>query len=471
MNFIHSIKFRFTLWYLVVLSILLVFLSSGVYFYLSRTLHDDLDGSLKVRATQLGNIRTILGTIGEGNFQEELGEVVLFYFYHQDRLMKVSPRDVDLDLGTELIDQAISGENLYTTVQTEDGHDLRLYAVPFSPQGPIIIPGGGPGMPGHRVNTESAALVVGRSTEDIDDALNGLLRTLLIAVPITLAVAGAGGVFLARRALKPVDQIAQTALEIEGTDLSRRIKVDTKDELGRLSSTLNQMIERLEKAFKRQQQFTGDASHELRTPLAIIEAESTLALEKERSAEEYKQSLETVTQEAEHMSNIIDQLLALARADAGKEQLTFEEIQLDELLRDVASDADVLCREKGLEFGTMEALTVRGDNSRLRQLFLNLLNNSIRYTSGEGTISISLRKEENQAIASFTDTGIGIPEEDIPLVFERFYRVDKARSHADGGSGLGLAICKHIAEAHGGSVEVESRQGEGSTFSVRLPIA
>lgn len=473
MNFLHSIKFRFTLWYLVVLGIVLILLSAGVYLYLSEKLYDDLDSSLRVRTNQLQDIRGVIESIGGGSFEEELGEVVFFYYPTNDQLRIISPRDVENPIGITNIEQALNGKDQFITVQTEELGQLRFHIAPFQPEGPVTMPGRPGGMAMQRINIESAAIAIGRSTQHIDDALDGLTTTLIIAVPLTLIVAGAGGVFLARRALKPVDRIAETALEIEETDLSQRIKVDTKDELGRLASTLNQMIARLEKAFKRQQEFTGDASHELRTPLAIIEAESTLALEKERSAEEYRQALETVTQEAENMSNIIDQLLTLARADAGKEQLTFEEIQLDELLRDVASDADILCREKGLEFefGTMENVIVRGDSSRLRQLFLNLLNNSIRYTQGEGTISISLAKEGNQAIASFTDTGIGIPKENIPHVFERFYRVDKARSRADGGSGLGLAICKQIAEFHGGHIRVESQVGKGTTFSVNLPIA
>jgi len=321
-------------------------------------------------------------------------------------------------------------------------------------------------------DVESAALIVGRSTGEIDEALADLERTLLIAIPLTLVVAGAGGVFLAGRALKPVDQIARTALEIEGRDLSQRIPVTTKDELGRLASTLNQMIERLEKAFKRQQQFTGDASHELRTPLAVIEAESTLALGKQRSADEYRQSLETVSQEAKHMSGIIDRLLTLARADSGSERLMFEEVDLRGLLTDLRSEVDVLVRDKGLELqlNRVDSVTVMGDRGRLRQLLLNLLDNAIRYTSAGGTISLSAGTEDQMAVIAISDTGIGIPEDALPSIFERFYRVDKARSRADGGSGLGLAICKHIAEDHGGRMEVESRVDKGSTFRVLLPL-
>jgi signal transduction histidine kinase len=232
------------------------------------------------------------------------------------------------------------------------------------------------------------------------------------------------------------------------------------------------MIERLEKAFKRQQRFTSDASHELRTPLAVIQAESTLALNKERTANEYKQSLEIVSNESMLMAKVVDQLLTLARADSGKEQLSFEEIDLSELLAGVAAHAEILCRDKGLEFHSdrMETILVSGDRAKLRELFLNLLDNAIRYSPDGGKLSLTLRRAEEMAVISIADTGIGISEEDISHIFERFYRVDKARSRVENGVGLGLAICKYIAEIHGGRIEVISRLGEGSTFSVWLPI-
>lgn len=298
------------------------------------------------------------------------------------------------------------------------------------------------------------------------------MHTLIIAIPLALALAAGGGVFLARRALKPVDDIAQTAQEIQESDLSRRINVNTKDELGRLAATLNEMIARLEKAFQRQKQFTSDASHELRTPLSVIEAESTLALQKERTSSDYRQSLETISQEAKQMSSLIDQLLTLARADAGKEHWNFTEVNLGKLITDLGMDVDVLCQEKGLSFqlGQMQDLVVKGDEARLRELFMDLLDNAIRYTPPPGTVSISLRREGQMAVVAVRNTGVGIPAEDIPFIFERFYRVDKSRSRAQAGTGLGLAICRHIAEAHGGRIEVESQVGAATTFSVWLPL-
>jgi heavy metal sensor kinase len=461
MSFIHSIKFRFTIWYLLVLAVLLIALSAGVYFYLSRSLYRSLDDSLEIRSTQIRSIQDILESIRQGEFQEELGEIVILYFYSGNQLMEVSHRGITIPVSHELISKAIAGSSLFATVQTEEGEGLRLLAVPVN----IAVAGPPPGI-------QPATLVIARSTRQIDQALAGLLRTLAIAVPMALAFAAGGGLFLARRALKPVDEISQTAQEIGETDLSRRINVNTKDELGRLAATLNEMIGRLEKAFQRQKQFTSDASHELRTPLAIIEAESTLALQKERPSGDYRQSLEGISQEAKRMSSLIEQLLTLARADAGKERWNFTEVNLGKLINGLSADVEVLCQEKGLNFqsGQAQDLVVRGDEARLRELFMDLLDNAIRYTFGPGTISVSLRRQGQMAVIAITDTGVGIPAEDIPFIFERFYRVDESRSHPEGGTGLGLAICKHIAEAHGGKIEVESQVAAGSTFSVWLPL-
>ena len=471
MSFIHSIKFRFTVWYLLVLAVLIGALSAGVYFSLSSSLHDSLDDSLEVRAAQLQRIRDVLSSIAMGDFREELGEVVLLYYEHEGALVPISARDVDVSLDAPLVRRALAGEELFTLVKTDEEAGLRFYVVPFDHEGPAFFPGR-PGVPGG-FRVDSAAIAVGRSTADIEEALDGLMRTLVIAGPLALVVAGAGGVFLAGRALRPVDQITRTAREIEENDLSRRIPVESKDELGRLASTLNQMIERMEKAFKRQRQFTGDASHELRTPLAVVQAESTLALNKERSPDEYRRSLEVVSHESEHMSRVIDQLLTLARADSGKEQLAFEQLDLGELLANVVERAETLYSGKGLEFLLDRSGTaaVNGDWSELRQLLQNLLDNAARYSPDGGTVSLTLRKRDGVAVVVVADTGVGIPEEDIPHIFERFYRAAKARSRVEGGAGLGLAIAKQMVELHGGRIWVESEAGKGSRFSFTLPLA
>jgi len=459
MRFVKSIKFRLTIWYLVVLGALLVVFGVAAYFMLSHSLYQSLDDSLKLQVAQLeGCLKVEDGSIGfqdtdQGDFGAQLAELVLLYSANDNLLYQSGPR-VEITQVDTLVTQALAGHSTLVTAKTRDGQEIRLYAAPLKGETGIY------------------AVVVGRSTAELTDVLERFRYILILAVLATIALAGGGGFFLAKRAFKPVEQITRTAREIEESDLSRRIKVRSEDELGRLASTLNQMIARLERAFSRQRQFTADASHELRTPLAVIQAESTLALRKKRAESDYRKSLGLISREVSHMSALVDKLLFLARSDTGKEQLNLEAVNLKELLADLASETEVLCQEKGLQLklGPLENLVVKGDKVELKQLFFNLLDNAIRYTPIGGSVTVSVERKRETAVVAIEDSGIGIPEEHIPHIFERFYRVDKARSRAEGGSGLGLSICQHIAEVHCGRIEVESQIGKGSTFSVSLPL-
>jgi heavy metal sensor kinase len=362
---------------------------------------------------------------------------------------------IDLANVATLVRQALSGQDNYLTAMAIDKQAVRLYAStiqsPFSNQ--IVI-------------------VVGQVTTNITGTLATFRYVLLIAIVGVIVLAGLGGLFLAGRVLKPVEQITRTAQKIEESDLSQRITVKNDDELGRLATTLNDMIERLEEAFNRQRQFTADASHELRTPLAIMQAEATLALSKERTEADYRKSLETISQESTYMSSVIGKLLFLARSDAGKEQLNFEDVDIKELLTGLSTNIEALAQDKGIKFSVdaQESLIVNGDKVKLRQLFINILENAVRYTPADGAVSVSLVKKDENALATISDTGIGIPPEHLPHIFERFYRVDKARSKADGGVGLGLAIAQYITESHKGTIEVESQVGKGTTFYVTIPL-
>jgi len=313
-------------------------------------------------------------------------------------------------------------------------------------------------------------IIVTWSANDVEGILNTFRQVLIIIAPAALIVAGILGFFYVKRALRPVQAMTQTAREIEDKNLAKRLDISGKDELGQLASTLNRMLTRLEEAFKREKQFTADASHELRSPLGIIQGEATLALKKDRNPEEYRKSLEAIAKETENMSSILKKLLFLARNEDNK-RLDFEKVNLKKLLTELADPIELLCEDKSLNFqiDAKEDLIVKGDEVSLRELYINLLNNAIQYTPRGGTITVTLTHAGNNARVTVKDTGIGIPEEHIKHIFERFYRVDKSRSRSEGNIGLGLSICQRIVELHGGKMEVESKVGVGSTFTVLMP--
>jgi len=277
----------------------------------------------------------------------------------------------------------------------------------------------------------------------------------------------------AHRALKPLDAMTETALQITRTDdLSRRISMTgvAHDEVGRLAEAFNDTLERLERLFNAQRRFLADVSHELRTPLTTIRGNVDL-LRRMGGADET--SLDAIQSEAERMSRLVGDLLLLAQSDAGTLPTARHPVELDTLLFEVYREALVLAGGVDLSIGEIDQAIVLGDRDRLYQLLLNLVSNAVKYTPEGGKVSIGLSKVNEWARLVVTDSGIGIPPEELPHVFERFYRVDKARTRSQGGSGLGLAIAQRIAAIHGGRIEVASDgvNGHGSTFSVWLPLA
>lgn len=460
MRFTKSIKFRLTVLNVTVLISLLILSGWIAYLMLSRNLYQNLDDSLRLGAAQLESSLDVgEGTIGvdedELTVSEPPFEVALLYDEKGHLLWSWGQKD-GIPQVSALVDDALGGESLFATSETTTGQEMRLYIAPF-----MLDESG-----------RRAVAVVGHSTAEIRGILQTFRWNLILASLAMIGVAAAVGVFLTKRALKPVEQITEAAQEIEESDLSRRIEVHSEDELGRLATVLNQMFSRLEGAFKRQRQLTADASHELRTPLSVIQASSTLALRKKRTASDYRKALESISIEASHMSIMIERLLFLARSDSGKQQLHFEKVNLAELLAGLASELGLLFKEKelGFRFEALENLIVRGNRIELKQLFLNLLDNAMKYTPEGGIISVSAVKKGDNALVAISDSGIGIPQEHIPHIFERFYRVDAARSTDNGGMGLGLSICNQIVQLHGGHIEVDSQLGKGSTFSVFLPL-
>jgi heavy metal sensor kinase len=297
---------------------------------------------------------------------------------------------------------------------------------------------------------------------------------LYIAIPLLLICSAFGGYWISTRALAPVDQITKTARTISAQNLSSRLVVPpTGDELQRLSETLNGMLDRLEAAFKKITQFTADASHELRTPVAVMRTRAELSLRKARSPEEYRDVIAEVLSELEKTSGLIEQLMFLARADSGAETLHFSPTNVSEVLREACHQGSALAEAKQIGFQeqiSSDSMWIRGDASSLRRLFLILIDNAVKYTPANGQVEVSLQRNNGYAIAQVRDTGIGIAENDLSNVFERFYRADKARTRELGGVGLGLSIGRWITEVHSGTIEVQSAPGRGSVFQIRLPI-
>jgi signal transduction histidine kinase len=274
--------------------------------------------------------------------------------------------------------------------------------------------------------------------------------------------------------LAPVDALVRTARDISGINLDRRLpKLETGDELQRLSDTLNEMLDRIEKVFLRVSQFTADASHELRTPISLIRTEAELALRRSRGEAEYKESLRSILLEAERTTSVVEQLLTLARSDSGRETLHMESVNLSGLMRVAQESWRQVAEIRDLQFSAEIApdICVVGDAMALRKLADLLLDNALKYTPSPGVVQLSLRKAGENALLGVRDSGPGIAEGEQAKIFERFYRVDKARSREQGGAGLGLAIAKWIVAQHRGSISVKSELGAGSTFWVELPAA
>ncbi len=324
-----------------------------------------------------------------------------------------------------------------------------------------------------KVNGPEAALVVqiARSLEFHDHEMRELLVALLVTGPLTLLIALGGGYFLARHSLSPVDRMTETANRIEAKQLGSRLEVvNSDDELGRLAMTLNGMLERLERSFREMQRFTADASHELRTPISVIRTEVEVALNKP-VAEDLQNLLGSILEECERLTCITDQLLMLSREDAGISHSRQEVVNLTEVASDVAKTMKPLAdgRNVTLSAVTNGEVVVTGDEDRLKQVVYNLLDNAIKYTQEGGSVEVTVEDGNDGVSLSVRDTGIGIAPEHIPHVFARFYRVDKARTRAEGGTGLGLSIVESIATAHGGTVAIESEPGKGTTVTVSLP--
>lgn len=360
-----------------------------------------------------------------------------------------------LPISIEALRNASQGRVTFETNRTIDTSPIRIVTMPI--------------VEGRRITN---IVQVASSLEDMEKALHTLLLILSITIPSALAVASLGGNFLANRALRPVDEVTNTARAITSHNLNKRIQIKkVKDEIGRLAETFNEMISRLDQSFKQIRQFSADASHELKTPLTVLKGEIEVALRRGRTGDEYRTILRSNLEEINNMTKIVEDLLLLSRADAGEIPLIKARVDLSEFLSEIQVQSQVVATAKSMDvyFHNNQRVYALVDLLRLKSMMLNLVENGIKYSPPGSRIDITLEKEDGCALITVSDQGIGVPQEALPHIFDRFFRVDKARSRQEGGSGLGLSICKWIAEAHNGSISAKSEMGKGSVFIVRIP--
>ena len=457
-----SIGMRLTLWYLAIFAVAQIVFGAGMWFILRQHLYDLVDDSLESQVDDLKNFLEAQkkdATIAK--LQEEVDET--YTLEHSGDYLQLYA-----DNNALIYRSAFLRAHPVTLAESEQtnrafSRNLRIAGRPFRFMVQKL-----------EANGHVYTATLGVPTEDVVETL-GLFRSyLLMFAPLLFLVAAGGGYWLSRRALAPVDALVRTAREISGANLNSRLqKLETGDELQRLADTLNEMLDRIEKAFLRVTQFTADASHELRTPVSLIRTEAELALRRSRGEAEYQESLRHVLLEAERTTALIEQLLALARTDSGRETLHMQPVNLVQTLNNVGEGWRQVATIRNLEFSVQvpaQDTFVMGDEAALRRLADILLDNAFKYTPSPGSVHLSFQQLGERAVIVVEDSGVGIAEEDQPKVFERFYRVDKARSREQGGAGLGLAIAQWIVAQHRGSITIASRPGHGATFHVELPL-
>ena len=489
---LKSIRFRIVLWYMALLAVTLLMFSTLVFGTFKKALYDDMDDLLGSRAEGIVNAITTYWQIEQMKHLESEKKVEppspadnakflamssnwiierskdpnlmsLFVRIHDTKgeLLVSSNNIPDIDrIPKDDFDDVLKGEDSYNNLSGKslsgEPMTFRAYTKPVMENGKaryvvqIISPLG-----------------------LMQVALNGLMILLFILLPITVVVTGIAGAFLARLTLRPIDHMIDTLKKITAENLKLRIHLpDTKDEIKRLADTFNDMIERLDKSFASQHEFIQDISHELRTPLTILKGELEVALKKLRSPEEYEAVLTSSLEEIGKMSRVIGDLLVLARFDNNQVALQIRRVDMGQIVNRVLEDMKVLAEQKDIEMSLsrQENLILDGDEDQLRRLFVNLFDNAIKYTSRKGKVIVMAQKDGSNVKVVVSDTGIGIPGDELPYIFDRFYQVARAR-RSNHGFGLGLSIAKSIVESHRGTISVISQPGVGATFTVSLPIS
>jgi len=455
MRLLNSLRVRLVLW-TVVLEALLLLVLAGVFTLSLRNIQNrEIDETLRLSAAQLNAVVDIR----DGHFDIPETDVIALRERGISAWVLTPQREVAASVSNgdlASLPAAIPDSGHYLNAQLDSGEAVRLFRAPLT-EGQQSL----------------GEMVLALPLAPVQAATRQVLISLGIAIPIVLLLSASGGLFLAGRALSPVAAITDTARQIGAADLSQRLDVDLPDdEIGRLAQTFNAMLERLDQAFRRERQFTADASHELRTPLGLLKTQLSLARSRPRRAEELLQMMADMEGDLDRMTHLVEQLLTLARVEQhGLDGIGT--VDLKELLPAIVEDMQGQARSRHialeLSIPIQVNLTLPGDGERLRQVFTNLVENGLKYTPPGGRVTLAAQRRWQTVVVTISDSGEGIPVEQLPHLFERFYRSDNARTRSTGGFGLGLAISRAIVEAHGGQIEVESTLGQGTVFTITLP--
>ncbi len=462
----RSIYFRLILWYSGL--VVAVFAAFGAYTYkgVESRLYGEMEQTFKRRAHQIADnilvhahektpediaeqIRAVYSPSASSRFIRILRNDRTVYY------ISLPPKDGVFNPFAIPLPTHMWAET--RTVKLSSHNAIYMVSVPVTAGGEVFL------------------IEMGAPVSELETVLHGLMVILLLGVPAAVLIVSAGGYMLVRRSLKPVEDMRSTAEQITFGNLSNRLPAAaTGDELEYLSITLNQMLARLDDSYQQASRFSADASHELRTPLSIMRGELESLIQREAGlSEPLRERIGSVLEETERLSHIVESLFAISRLDAGEGRTEPVTFYLADMVDTTKDQMLLMAEEKNIKVMVEKTHNVRikGNAARLKQVVVNILDNAIKYTPEDGTISIRIYSTHHKAILEIKDNGIGIPADALPHVFERFYRADKVRSREQGGAGLGLAIVRSICQAHGGAVEIESTENQGTTCRVELPLA
>ena len=459
MNFV-SIRLRLAAWYFITVSAMLFLFGVGAWAAMRHSVLTSVDHDLKFRLRDVREFIDRQLNIGAKELLDELGEQAMLglgggqvqlldehgqVLYRASRLGNTRFPAIHTD----------AAELAYTT-QESGRKRLRLAWQTVELHGRIFT------------------LQVAESMEEFDESLTAFRNVLLVLSPLFLLLASLGGYWISTRALAPVDRITRDARSIGIANLSSRLQMPrAKDELRRLTETLNEMLDRIDSAVRRMVQLTADASHELRAPLTLIHTAAEFSLRRERTHDDLLTAMRKILRESERTSRLVDELLLLARADSCTDDLRLEPVNISDSGRNAVEQISTFAEPKGIAVSyemPNAPVIVEGDEQALARLWLILLDNAVKYTNERGQVKLSIRDSDSEAEVLISDNGVGIAAPDLPFVYDRFWRADKVRSRNAGGAGLGLSIARWIVDRHGGKIDISSEAGQGCRVFVRLPL-